>query len=132
MIQMHGVVSECERDQISSRTRAALAAAKSRGVVLGATGPANLSRRLEKRVAGAVAFSAQVREFLRSLRATGHSQRAIVGLLNEMHVTAPRGGAWSLVQLQRVLCRLQPRVGEMQARTVDTAAGHAAVVDAPV
>ncbi|EJH8477443.1 recombinase family protein [Escherichia coli] len=34
MIQMYAVMSEWERDQISSRTAATLAAAKKRGVIL--------------------------------------------------------------------------------------------------
>jgi len=103
MIQMYSVMAEFERDQISSRTRAALAAAKARGVVLGATGPANLRRYLAERVAGSVAFSERLHGLLDALRSAGHSQRAVVAHLNQSGIRAPKGGDWSLVQLQRAL-----------------------------
>ena len=106
MIQMYSVMAEFERDQISSRTRAALAAAKARGIQLGTTGPANLRRHVEQRVAGAVAFSERLRDLLAVWRSAGLSQRAIVEKLNELEIGAPLGGAWSLLQLQRVLGRL--------------------------
>ena len=103
MIQMHAVMSEWERDQIGERTRAALAAAKARGVVLGATGPQNLRRHVEQRQEVAEAFRARLRPVLDGLKAQGMSQRAMVVQLNALGIQAAEGGGWSLGQLQRVI-----------------------------
>src|SRR6185312_4371147 len=56
MLQMHAVMSEWERDQISARTKAALAQARARGVVLGAAGAHNLARHRETRTRDAQSF----------------------------------------------------------------------------
>lgn len=103
MIQMHAVMSEWERDQISERTKAALAAAKARGVVLGATGPSNLRQHTEQRQATARAFQARLKPLLDGFIAQGMSRRAMVGQLNALRITAPRGGTWSLGQVQRLI-----------------------------
>lgn len=103
MLQMHAVMSEWQRDQISERTRAALAAAKARGVVLGATGPQNLRRHLQLRKENAGAFRARLGPVLDGLLVRGLSRRAVVVQLNALGIQAPRGGAWSLAQVQRVL-----------------------------
>lgn len=107
MIQMHAVMSEWERDQISERTRAALAAAKARGVVLGATGLHNLRLHVEQRQTGAEAFRARLRPVLDGFTAQGMSRRAMVVQLNSLGIRAAGGGAWSLGQLQRVFDALQ-------------------------
>lgn len=114
MIQMHSVMAEWERDQISSRTRAALAAAKARGVKLGATGPNNLRRNIEVRRAAAFDFALRYRAVLEALQARGLSQRAMLTELNSLGLRAPQGGMWSLVQLQRALDRWQDRATQTQ------------------
>ena len=106
MIQVHAVMCEWERDQISARTRAALAAAKARGVQLGKTGPANLRANNDRRVAEATEVAMRLRPVLASFAAQRYSQRRIVGELNALGVPAARGGRWSLTQLRRVLRRL--------------------------
>jgi len=103
MIQMHAVMSEWERDQISERTRAALAAAKARGVVLGATGPSNLRRHIEQRQEAATAFRERLKPVLDGFVSQGLSRRAMVERLNALGISAPRGGAWSLGQVQRAV-----------------------------
>lgn len=107
MIQMHAVMSEWERDQISARTKVALAAAKARGVVLGRAGPVNLRPNIEARQAASRAFAEGLAETITLFQSTGISQRKIVDQLNRLEVKTPRGGTkWSLLQLQRVLARL--------------------------
>jgi len=103
MIQMHAVMSEWERDQISTRTKAALAAAKARGVELGKAGPANLRPNIEERKLAARAFAEKLRGQFLGMQLRGLSQRKMVEDLNEMGIAAPRGGKWSLLQVQRVL-----------------------------
>jgi DNA invertase Pin-like site-specific DNA recombinase len=102
MIQMHAVMSEWERDQISERTKKALAAAKARGVILGATGPANLKRNTEERQEAAKRFRDRLKPVLDGFLAQGLTRRAMVEKLNDLDIKAPMGGRWSLGQVQRL------------------------------
>lgn len=112
MIQMYSVMAEWERDQISARTKAALAAAKDRGVVLGATGPANLKRYLEERRSAADAFAKNLEGVIRGFQAMGFTQRAMVSQLNQLGIPTARGGEWSLKQVQRLIARNQMRAAQ--------------------
>ena len=106
MLQMHAVMSEWERDQISERTRAALAAAKARGVVLGATGKDNLRQHSVERRQAANAFAVRLSGLVEGFKARGFTQRQMVAELNAVGVKAPRGGEWRLGQVQRLLGQL--------------------------
>ena len=102
MLQMHAVMSEWERDQISSRTRAALAQAKARGVQLGVAGPRNLRPHIERSRERSRAFAERLRGQFASYKARGLTQRQMVDDLNGLSIAAPRGGRWRLTQVQRV------------------------------
>jgi DNA invertase Pin-like site-specific DNA recombinase len=106
MIQMHAVMSEWERDAISKRTKDALAAANARGVKLGVAGAANLAKVNDRRHAYAQQHALRLRSTLKGMRSQGLSQRDMVDQLNTLGLSAPRGGAWYLATLQRVLARL--------------------------
>ncbi|TAK62301.1 recombinase family protein [Methylobacter sp.] len=105
MLQMYSVMAEWERDQISVRTKAALAAAKARGVVLGAAGAANLKPNIEARQQTADNFAGKLKGVIDGMVARGLSQRGMIAELNQLGIKTARGGAWSLVQLQRVMSR---------------------------
>lgn len=106
MIQMHAVMSEWERDQISARTKAALSAAKARGVVLGATGRTNLKQNVDARRAAANALAERLSGVLQGFKAAGLTQRQMTSNLNLLGIRAAAGGEWSLAQVQRVLKRI--------------------------
>ena len=102
-IHIMAAFAEHEARRISERTRDALAAAKARGVVLGATGPANLKRHTQQRQAAAKSFRQRLQPVLSGFIAQGLTRRAMVAELNSLGVKAPRGGAWSLGQVQRLV-----------------------------
>ena len=102
------MVAEEERRMISARTKAALAAAKARGTVLGgyrgsmitkAAGEAGRATQTA-RAAGRVSDLAGV---VAELRAAGtESLGGIAAALNARGIPAPRGGVWSATQVRRV------------------------------
>lgn len=106
MIQMHAVMGEWERDQISARTKAALAAAKARGVVLGRAGRENLKAHTVARQNAAERFADGLASVVTGFRMQGLSQRAMVRELNRIGIRAPKGGSWGLYQLQLLLRRI--------------------------
>lgn len=102
-IHIMAAFAEHEARRISERTRDALAAAKARGVVLGATGPANLKTCNDLRQQKAQEFRDRLRPVLDGMATQGLSRRAMVARLNDLGIKAPMGGSWSLGLVQRVV-----------------------------
>jgi DNA invertase Pin-like site-specific DNA recombinase len=102
-IHIMAAFAEHEAKRISQRTKDALAVAKARGVVLGRAGPENLRPNLEQRQKASKAFAERLRPMYESMRTRGLSQRAMVVELNSVGVPAPKGGMWSLLQVQRLI-----------------------------
>src|SRR5262245_51677692 len=103
MLQQMASVAELEAGLISTRTKAALAAAKARGKKLGGNRGVVLSDEARAagcaiRVARANERAVDLRPVLRDLEAQGMSLRAIAAALNERHIPTARGrGQWAAV-----------------------------------
>jgi DNA invertase Pin-like site-specific DNA recombinase len=101
-------VAEHEREMISNRTKAGLAAAKARGVRLG--NRRNLEEAQAKGARGnkvaADAFAARVLPLIRDIQKSGAtSLRAIAAALAARGVATARGGQWTAVQVSAILHR---------------------------
>ena len=107
VIQMMGVIAEYERDTTSARTTAALAAAKARGVKLGAPDPMKaLTAVTYERSAAAEEFRAQLRPEIEQMRRNGLTLQGIADHLNRDHFPTPSGdGQWCPKKVSNVLKR---------------------------
>jgi DNA invertase Pin-like site-specific DNA recombinase len=118
MLHVMAAVAEHEAKAISDRTRAALAAAKARGMLLGSARPGHWKGREDKRLAGlkkARAAAVRVKQenareaytdllpSIATLKREGLSLRAIAEKLNAEGHTTRRGRPWNPVQVSRVL-----------------------------
>lgn len=106
------LVAEQEREAISARTKAALAAAKAAGKVLGgyrghSFSEADHAAAAAGRKAKGDAQAARLAPVVASLREDGITTASgIAKALNERGIPTARGGEWQAVQVQRVLARL--------------------------
>jgi len=103
-------VAEYEAEQISARTKAALAAARARGVQLG--GDRGFRQTAESaahaRAAAteqADAFAADVAPTIRRHQDNGMSLRQIAAALAAEGIKTARGGAWTAASVKNVLAR---------------------------
>jgi DNA invertase Pin-like site-specific DNA recombinase len=110
------VIAQHEREAISKRTKAALDAAKARGVKLGNPNGAAALRRAGKGNAASVGVikakaaerAGDLRPVLDGLRSEGiTSLGAIAAALNERGMKTPRGGTWHKSSVRNLIDRCQ-------------------------
>lgn len=108
-LHIEAAVAEEEARKISERTKAALAAAKARGVVLGgfrgrALTDAERAAGMAVRQNAARARATSLSVVLGEIKASGAATLASVAdALNARSIPAPRGGAWGPAQVRRLM-----------------------------
>jgi DNA invertase Pin-like site-specific DNA recombinase len=104
-VHILAAMAEHEREQISKRTRDALAVAKRRGKRLGNPDIAEVAKRGRAALkANARRFAANVRPIIEEIKRNGiTSHNAIAAKLNERNVRTARGGTWTHVQVGAIL-----------------------------
>jgi DNA invertase Pin-like site-specific DNA recombinase len=115
VVGIMAVVAQAERKMISTRTKAALAAAKARGVKLGgqrqrADGSIvkidadAIAKGRAVRIAKAQARAADIAPIVADIKESGTaSLRQIAAGLNDRGIPTARGARWSAVQVMRVI-----------------------------
>jgi len=101
---IRAVFAQHEREEISKRTKDALAAAKARGVKLGSPNPraggfASGAVRREKQQAAVT----QAMPIISALREAGASLRAIASKLNDAGIPTALGGKWYAASVRNII-----------------------------
>jgi DNA invertase Pin-like site-specific DNA recombinase len=102
MVHMLAAFAEHEREQISQRTRDALAAAEARGIRLGRNGTDRLAPAYR---AEAIERARQLAPVLAELLDAGMSARRIAAELTARGIAAPGGGRWHGQSVLRMMER---------------------------
>jgi DNA invertase Pin-like site-specific DNA recombinase len=97
-------VAELEAGLIGERTKAALAAAKQRGVRLGSYGAETLAPKYR---AEAKVRAEQLSPIIHELQRDGYSMRGIAAELEKRKAPTPRGGSWHPQLVKRIVHRLR-------------------------
>ena len=106
MLHMLAAFAEHEREQISLRTKAALAAAKARGVKLGANG-AVLAKQNKK---ASQEFALKMKAVIDEVRGEGKTLlREIADELNLRGIETQMGGAWHPMTVSRIVRRIDKK-----------------------
>jgi|TARA_R100000687_G_C6416921_1_gene149096 DNA invertase Pin-like site-specific DNA recombinase len=104
-LHIYAALAEQERNFISLRTKAALAAAKAKGQKLGGMRDKTMKRN-EAVKANANRRAENIAGIILPLRDAGRTLREIASELDKAGVTTARGGSWSATQVQRALARV--------------------------
>lgn len=112
MLHIYAALAEKERRMISERTRAALAARKRQGALLG-----NRTNLAEAGAKGAARTAEEARRFAENVAPVIHqvyasgvvSLRGVASVLNMRGVRTARGGKWAATQVGAVLARYEIR-----------------------
>jgi DNA invertase Pin-like site-specific DNA recombinase len=106
-VHILAAVAEHEREMISDRTKAALAAAKARGKKLGNPKLAEARKRaVQGNKSAAARYAENVLPVIREIRASGvQSLRGVARSLAARGIKTARGGEWTAVQVGDILRR---------------------------
>ena len=102
-LHLFAALAEKEAEQISRRTKEALAAAKARGVLLGRHAMILRAKHQDEGLQRLEPLRAQ----LTDMAAAGLSVRRIAATLNAQGVASPGGGRWHIATVQRALARIK-------------------------
>jgi DNA invertase Pin-like site-specific DNA recombinase len=112
VLHIMAAVAEQEGRAISERTKAALAAAKARGVKLGWSIPERASEQRQAARKGAAVNKARalvhaenVLPVIRQIKGTGASLRQIADELNARGIKTVRGGLWYATTVRNIMAR---------------------------